>query len=88
MPLKRGPILQDITLVITETEAEHASDAGSTKDIPYLALPGELWDVFYETLWKKWRYNGTVLYYSVHQNICVVWPIYKAVKFVTIDGLQ
>ena len=49
--------------MITGTEVEYQSDAGSTKDNPYLALTGELWDVFCEYLWEKWpRYNGTALY--------------------------
>ena len=34
-----------------------------SKYIPYLALLGELWDVFFEDLVKNWpRYNVTVLY--------------------------
>ena len=45
------------------TEAEYQSDAGPTKDTPYLALTGELWDVFCEYLWETWpRYNGATLY--------------------------
>ena len=39
--------------MITGTEAEYQSDAGSTKD---LTLMGELWSVFCEFLW------GTALY--------------------------
>ena len=42
-PLWRGPILLDIALIITETEADYQLDAGSIKDItPYLALLGGL----------------------------------------------
>ena len=49
--------------MITEIEAEYKYDAGSTKDTPYLALTGELWDVFCGYLWENWpRYNGTALY--------------------------
>ena len=49
--------------MITGTEAEYQSGAGSTKDTPYLALTGDLWGVFCEYLWKNWpRYNGTALY--------------------------
>ena len=32
--------------MIAGTQAEYKSDAGSTKDAPYLALTGELWGVF------------------------------------------
>ena len=50
------------------------SDAGSTKDTPYLALTGELWSVFYEYLWENWPcYNGTALCYShraAHLPVC------------------
>ena len=43
--------------------ADYQSDAGSTKDAPYVALMGELWGVFCEYLWENWpRYNGTALY--------------------------
>ena len=35
----------------------------NTKDIPYLALTGELWGIFCEYLWENLpRYNGTALY--------------------------
>ena len=44
--LQHGVILYDITQMITGTEAEYQSDAGSTNDTPYLALTGTLWDVF------------------------------------------
>ena len=58
--------LSMITHIITETEAEYQSDAGSTKDTPCLALTGELWGVFCEYLWENWpRYNGTALYIYV-----------------------
>ena len=44
----------------------------ATKDTPYFALTGELWDVFCEYIGEIWpRYNGTALNYifliSVHQ---------------------
>ena len=32
--------------MIRRTEAEYQSDAGSTKDTPYLTLTGNLWGVF------------------------------------------
>ena len=48
--------------MIAETQTEHQSDAGSTKDTPYLALTGELWGVFSEYFLENWpRYNGTAL---------------------------
>ena len=34
--------------MIIEIESEYQSDAGTTKDTPYLALTGELWGVFCE----------------------------------------
>ena len=50
-------------LIITETEAECLSDAGSTKDTPYFVLTGDLWGGFCEYLGENWlRYNGTTLY--------------------------
>ena len=49
--------------MIIEIEAEYQSDAGTTKDTPYLALTGELWGVFCEYLRENQpRYNGTALY--------------------------
>ena len=51
--------------MIIEIEAEYQSDAGTTKDTPYLALTGDLWGVFCEYLWENQpRYNGTALYIS------------------------
>ena len=51
--------------MIAGTHAEYESDPGSTKDIPYLALTGELWGVFCEYFWENWpRYNGTALYHA------------------------
>ena len=48
--------------MIIEIEAEHQSDAGTTKHTPYLALTGELWGVFCEYLWENQpRYNDTAL---------------------------
>ena len=45
------------------TMAEHKSNIKLTKDIPYLALMGKLWDVFWEDLGENLpRYNGTALY--------------------------
>ena len=41
--------------MITRTEAEYQSDAGSTKDTPYPALPGEIWGVFCEYFEKMDR---------------------------------
>ena len=39
--------------MIIEIEAEHQSDAETTKDTQYLALTGELWVVFCEYLWEN-----------------------------------
>ena len=51
--------------MITGTEAEYQSDAGFTKDTPFLSLVGELWGVFCEYLWENWLcYNSTALYYE------------------------
>ena len=36
----------------SRTQAEYQSDVGSTKDTPYLALTGELRDVFVNTIRK------------------------------------
>ena len=45
--------------MIAETQAEYQSDAGSTKDAPYLALTGEIWGVFCEYFRENGpRYNG------------------------------
>ena len=40
--------------MITGTEIEYQSDAGSTKDTPYLTLTGKLWGAFCEYLWENW----------------------------------
>ena len=57
--------------MITETEAEHQSYAGSTKNTPYLALTGNLWGVFCEYLRENWScYNSTTLYSSELSNYC------------------
>ena len=34
--------------MIAGTQGEYQSDAGSTKDTPYLSLTGKLWGVFHE----------------------------------------
>ena len=55
--------------MIIEIEAQYQSDAGTTKDTPYLALTGELWGVFCEYLWENQpRYNGTALYIESQRN--------------------
>ena len=67
--------------MIIEIEAEYQSDAGTTKDTPYLALTGELWGVFCEYLWENQpRYNGTALYLDANQPkysylIKFSWPL-------------
>ena len=41
----------------------YQSEAGSTKDTPYLALTGKQWGVLGEYIWENWTpYNGPVLY--------------------------
>ena len=56
------------------TGAEFECKFQSTKDTPYLALTGELWDVFCDDSGENWpRYNGTALYYTgkmtlMHRN--------------------
>ena len=41
-----------------------------TKDIPQLALTGELWDVFCEDLWENWAcYNGTEPYVLIYPPV-------------------
>ena len=43
--------------------AESESYLRITKDNPYLALTGELWDVYFEEFGENWlHYNGTALY--------------------------
>ena len=45
------------------SKTEDKSVLELTKDAPYLALTGELWDVYCEEFGEKWpRYNGTALY--------------------------
>ena len=39
--------------MITGTEADYRSDAGSKEDTPYLTLTSELWDVFCDYLWEN-----------------------------------
>ena len=52
--------------MIAGIQAEYQSDVGSTKDTTYLALTGELWDVFCEYFWENWpRYNSTTLYFHI-----------------------
>ena len=59
--------------VITGTKAEYQSDAGSTKDTPYLALTGELWGVLCKHLWENWScYNGTAPYVLLGPWVCFI----------------
>ena len=57
VPLQCSLILKYITWIITETETDSQSDAGSTKDTTYLALPCEVLGVFYEYLWENWPHT-------------------------------
>ena len=55
-------------MALTLTVREHKSDFKLTTDIPYLALTGELWGVYYENFEENWlRYNGTALYF-IHRG--------------------
>ena len=52
----------DFALSTTATEAECASELTITKDIPYLALTGKLWDVYCDNFGENWpHYNSTAL---------------------------
>ena len=56
--------------MITGTKAEYQSDAGSTKNIPYLTLTGKLWGIVCEYLWEnRPRYKGTALYGCSEQSV-------------------
>ena len=45
------------------TMAERKLSIRLTKNIPYLVLTGELWDVFCKEFGENWpRYNGAVQY--------------------------
>ena len=46
-------VLHDVSYSFASTTAEHKLYFQSTKDTPYLALTGELWDVFREHLWEN-----------------------------------
>ena len=55
--------------------AEHKSGLALTKDTPYLALAGELWDVYCDEFSEYWsRYNGIALYYDKY-ILCVWWEL-------------
>ena len=52
------------------TEVKYKSESQPTNHIPYLALTGELRDVFWENLGENWPcYNGIALYIA----LCCVW---------------
>ena len=54
---------------------KHESDFEFTKDTPYLAPMGEIWDVYCENFGERWRsYNGITLYvYHGITTECVVY---------------
>ena len=57
---------------------EYASEAGLKKDIPYLALTGELWGVFWEYLWENWpRYSGTARYCPIPRHSPLIIAFWK-----------
>ena len=59
MPLLHGPIYYDIPY---NTVAECKPEFKLSKDTPYLALMGELWDVYYEDFRENLSCNSTALY--------------------------
>ena len=61
--IQRGLIYHDITYNTAITVAESESVIRITRDTPYLALTGELWDVYCASLGENWScYNGTALH--------------------------
>ena len=59
--------LQSISFPHTDNNATTVTECKSyfnlTTDTPYLALLGELWDVYFEDLGENWLcFNGTALY--------------------------
>ena len=49
--------------MVAGTQAEYQSDAGSTKETPYLTLRGEPWGLCCGDFRENWPcYNGTALY--------------------------
>ena len=70
---------------------QYQSDAGSTKDTPYLSLTGELWGVFYEYSWENCPHcNSTTLYYyrmciiiclrTVYKILSVLWDLASEIQ--------
>ena len=56
-------IIADIKYTTTSTGVGYGSGFELTKDTPYLALTGELWDVFCEYFDEKRScYKGVLLY--------------------------
>ena len=59
-------IIADIKYTTTSTGVGYGSGFELTKDTPYLALTGELWDVFCEYFDEKRScYKGVLLYQSL-----------------------
>ena len=58
-------IIADIKYTTTSTGVGYGSGFELTKDTPYLALTGELWDVFCEYFDEKRScYKGVLLYHD------------------------
>ena len=63
--------------------AESESDSKITTDTPYLALTGELWDVYCKGFEENWpRYNGTALYNQEQSGCQQPQGIFAIVRFV------
>ena len=63
LPLLRVSMYLDITIGTAMTAAQRKSDFKITTHTPYLALTGELWDVYCEDLGDTWpHHKGTALY--------------------------
>ena len=67
-----GPIYHNITYDNAMTGAECVSDFNLTTDTPYLALMGEIWDVYCEAFGDNWPcYNDTKLYSTASSTIVI-----------------
>ena len=69
-PLITRFIIADIKYTTTSTGVGYGSGFELTKDTPYLALTGELWDVFCEYFDEKRScYKGVLLYHISGNNV-------------------
>ena len=65
----------DISYSTTVTDAEHKSDIKLTKDIPYLALMGELWGVYCDDLGDNWPRCISIKLWYVYWHTLVYFVI-------------